>query len=655
MPPRPATPISAELAVLPTAHRATVLALLPFENLTGDPTLDWIELGLSALVARELTIDARLAVVSMESLLTALAGLPKNAGLGKKVDVATHLLGAHCVAHVRAYQEQDNFILDCSVGVLPLTKCDRLVGPDLVPLAHQLALTIEAALFPNSAVATIPFESDDPLASLAFARALQAIGEQNWKVALPLLEAILDIEPDNRIVESEYLSALALLGHDTAFPLGERLLEQARAEGDAQQEIHVHLCLGRAFLAKRLFASARQHLDEGMRLISSGTALEPLVLPHLIMSAIALHEYDLAGAAEHVQRVRELCEQTGNQILRLSGMTNAAFLSSLDGNLTRAAQLAREARDLSSKYNLRSNLSRSTSGLAVYCGEQGLFGEAIKYGREVFASTLTLSEQDLIPAVVETLSWLCRELRRVRESSSVIATLDKFERARSVTALPGAMMARGHNAACSKDHEAAIRYWQSAIALCRELNAMLAEHLSLPWLVVSLVLSRRDEEAQSTLAEVRASPRFDESDRLRAALLHCQALQLHGAGQPARALEILREATDVAPIGLWRANACIDGAWLCLEADDIPGARKLMRDLGPWLDEHPAGIVLAARLKYAQGAFRAAADLQRAYAAAIQNEVPEYYAELSRIYESVARGLPTTPTLPLSPWLPTRM
>jgi hypothetical protein len=131
---------------------------------------------------------------------------------------------------------------------------------------------------------------------------------------------------------------------------------------------------------------------------------------------------------------------------------------------------------------------------------------------------------------------------------------------------------------------------------------------------------------------------------------------MHHAGQTAQAMERLFECAKVAPLGLWRGYAGIDAAWLCLESEDLARAQHLVRDLKPWLEEHPAGIVLDARLQYAQRAFKMAAELQRLHMTTIGGEAPAYYRELLEIYDRAAGGSPAPgESLPRTPWLITQM
>jgi len=643
-------------AAMPPPRISTVsLALLPFENLTGQPDLDWVELGLMSVVAKALAADSRLAVVPLQSVQTAMASLPEQADLSERAGLAVRLLGARRVVHVQVRCEGERFCLDYAVGVPPLVTRHRLKGGDLAPLARRLAAAIEATLFPEESAAVIEFESPDPVAVQTLARAMQAAGEQNWRVAVDLFQVVLDIEPDSQAVQLERLAALSQLGDDAAFALGKHLLEQSRATGNGAQEAIVHHALGRAYSGKRLFEPARRHLDEALRLGTSQGAPDWITMAYLFRSSVAIFQHDFACAKKCLQRMQELCDASENHLHRLAWMINTAWMNAHQGNLAAATQLAHEGRDLSCAYQLKSDFAHASLNLASYCGEQGLFRAALKHGRESLATGLAQAEQGSIAPAANTLCWLHRELRTPSESAGIVAVLEQVQRERSPALLPGVLMARGHHAACAQNHGEAVRAWQAAISLCRELDAQLPEHEALPWLIVSLVRSQQGEEALTALADTRERPGVGSNARLVAALLHCEALQMHASGRRALALERLHASAEAAPMGLWRANACIDSAWLWIEAGDLARARKLMRDLGSWIDEHPIGMALDARLNYANGNFAAAAATQQRLLQMIPVDEAGYHLELSRRYTDAALRSPTSiPSLPPTPWLPTR-
>ena len=130
----------------------------------------------------------------------------------------------------------------------------------------------------------------------------------------------------------------------------------------------------------------------------------------------------------------------------------------------------------------------------------------------------------------------------------------------------------------------------------------------------------------------------------------------HSSGSTADARRALNDVVDTAPMGVWRAYACLDAAWLSIEAGEPAAARQLVRDLGTWLEEHPVGIAVDARLKYATGRYADAQQAQRRHAAIVESAVPAYYDELDRAYSSAAAQPPASPIrLPPIPRLPSAM
>jgi predicted Zn-dependent protease len=97
-----------------------------------------------------------------------------------------------------------------------------------------------------------------------------------------------------------------------------------------------------------------------------------------------------------------------------------------------------------------------------------------------------------------------------------------------------------------------------------------------------------------------------------AALRHGEALALHAAGERHAALDLLEKVASEAPQSHWRASACMDAAWLYLEAGRPEPALRLVRDLGPWLEEHPVGRLLGHHCRQAEAGVPFEGPLERA-------------------------------------------
>jgi hypothetical protein len=99
--------------------------------------------------------------------------------------------------------------------------------------------------------------------------------------------------------------------------------------------------------------------------------------------------------------------------------------------------------------------------------------------------------------------------------------------------------------------------------------------------------------------------------------------------------------------------ASLDAAWLTAETGDTAAAHVLTEDLAGWIEEHPAGKALQARLAHAEQRYTEADWRHRQLAASLGDALPAYWAELGRYYAAAAAdasasqiALPPTPRLP---------
>jgi DNA-binding winged helix-turn-helix (wHTH) protein len=179
----------------PTAAPASV-ALLPFENLTGDLSLDWATIGLMALVSNALTVDPRLTPLTVHDVAAAMHGLAPDASVQARVDSLRHRGGVRNVVHTRILREEHGYRLDYRLLAPSGEATGTVYAGDLVRLGRALARRLLGDLLPGMA-ADEPdsFARHDPWAMQLLARAMQASAEKSWTRALRMLRVVLDIEP----------------------------------------------------------------------------------------------------------------------------------------------------------------------------------------------------------------------------------------------------------------------------------------------------------------------------------------------------------------------------------------------------------------------------------------------------------------------------
>jgi DNA-binding winged helix-turn-helix (wHTH) protein len=172
-----------------------VVALLPFENLTGDAALQWVPVGLTALVGHALAFDARLAPMSLAAVKEALRTLPRDAGFFQRA-AALQRCGADCVVQARIVGDGEGYRLDYRCRSERGETIGAVYAGEPVRLGRALARRLMAQLLPGTVHDIDGFQVHDAWAMLVFARAMQAIEDGRRDDARHMLAVVLDLEPD---------------------------------------------------------------------------------------------------------------------------------------------------------------------------------------------------------------------------------------------------------------------------------------------------------------------------------------------------------------------------------------------------------------------------------------------------------------------------
>jgi len=198
------------------AARPVSVALLPFENLTGDLSLDWTTIGLMALVGNALAIDPRLAPLTVHEVSSAMQGLGPGAGVEARVEALLQRTGAQQVVHTRISREDQGYRLDYRLLGAPGEAIGTVYAGDLVRLGRALARHLLGELLPGTPDGTDVFTLHDPWAMQLLARAMQACAEGSWTRAQRMLRVVLDIEPDYDAARRELSRVEAAAAADAA-------------------------------------------------------------------------------------------------------------------------------------------------------------------------------------------------------------------------------------------------------------------------------------------------------------------------------------------------------------------------------------------------------------------------------------------------------
>lgn len=187
-----------EATALPQARddAPVPLALLPFENLTGDLSLDWTRVGLMGLVGGVLAGDTRLAPLTAEVVLATLRAVGPDAPLPTRVEALRARSPACQVVHTRIRHEAGGYRLDYRLLPGPDDGWAALHAADPMRLARALARRLVHRLLPGSPPGDDAFPVHDPWAMQLHARAMQAIHDGDLASARLMLNVVLDLEPD---------------------------------------------------------------------------------------------------------------------------------------------------------------------------------------------------------------------------------------------------------------------------------------------------------------------------------------------------------------------------------------------------------------------------------------------------------------------------
>jgi len=632
-----------------SADDALAVALLPFDNETGLPDLDWVELGLVSLLERELAADARLRVLPIGATLSALQSIAPPGDVASRAAALVGLLGARRVVHAGVHVDATGFHLRATIVDGQTLQHEVTCRPDPADLAGALARRLRERWFPGRPAAEPACAADaDATTRRLLARALQASSEQQWSRALPLLEAVLAQDPAHLDARRECLRALVALDDNRAFTLGEAMLRAAGTEANAVLRAAVHLELAQAYVRRRLTSRAKAHLDASIRLEPAGAATGDLLATALLRASIAMSEFDFREAQRQLDRAGKLCDMQGSVFERLRLTCLRVIHEAETGDMAAAYEHARTAAGLYRDHGVLMGHSRALCNLANASASLGRFSEALRHGEAAHAMSRSLGIPTDTAVAIGTLCGLYRILRRLPDLERCIASLEEIDTADSPRSELFHLVSRAQHEFCRRQHGAAVRLLARARADAEAAGQLLELHFVLPLLASALVGADRLIDAEQVCRQIERLPRFSRDRNLQAAWRHCEAQLAHALGDAGEALARLRAGIEVAPPGFWQAHARLDAAWLCLEAGRSDDAAALVDRLGDWMAGHPVGQLVGARLLFDAGRRDEAVAAQRRLAGSIQAPARDFFDAVQAAY---ADGGPVPVAARLASWI----
>jgi hypothetical protein len=579
------------------------LVLLPVINDTPDPALGWVEFGLMAFVAQALQVLPGIGIVPTLDTFAALRGVPTSDPLEKKLAAIESALGQVSCVWARLSGSEPRFVLDFGLATSTNQALHgTVIGADPAKLAMDAASRLRFRLAPEDHAHDSEelLNLGDTFLNQVFARAMQCSGEQRYLESEHLLDVLREAGVRDVPVLYETANVLVALGRAAA---GSELQSLERAVAETRDGFLHAMC--RALrgthleLQGRIADSVAATLDAvnvaQQRGLSDLTAR--LMVTCAGRMAMAVDNRVDALLSQAVQRAEAL----GNRVVlcdAYSAASRAAGFRS-DWNLALQHQLA--AVTIADTMHEASR-SLAYGGLSLVQVELGQLDEAARSATIAF-STSQLSgaaRQRGLAAGQTALAYL--SCRRLRDTAKLYQTLRRLSADDSSLAMLVArdVYCRATLLCMTGHHDEALRIVATISEIVREDPRLLARcqahHVRV------LLHARRFDELVSVCGSIRAARQGYEDQRIRATIEQALAFRSHFALRKTHAaLEQLHEVVASLEASDAHARISLDAAWLHLERAEVREAAALVAPLRTWLEQSQAGVLVAGRLRYANG------------------------------------------------------
>ncbi len=196
-------PKGEELGISSAEAREYTLAILNFENKTGDASLDWLETGLPEILITDLAQVQRVNIISQNKLLEAMGKNAKeleSIGYDEQVKAARKL-GAVNVMSGAIYKLGERFRIDARLEDAKSGKIlmgEKVTGNDPFNVVDSLTARIAASLNLGELMAldrgVAQLTTSDPEAYRYYHSGLQKFGSQLWDAAIADFEKAIAID-----------------------------------------------------------------------------------------------------------------------------------------------------------------------------------------------------------------------------------------------------------------------------------------------------------------------------------------------------------------------------------------------------------------------------------------------------------------------------
>lgn len=624
--------------------RGITLAFLPFDDATNDSGSAWVHSGLPSLVGEILERDRRITLVTMPSVMTAVASVASDT-LAQRVARLQQATGAVAIVHARVVQSPAGLQVDFRVfnagKVVTGSVAESRPAELVVVLAKALGAVLGCAVDYAAAAAALP---RDPLAAEAYFRGRQALGDQRLQRALHLFALAHDLEPSHTATGLRLLQRLASSNEADveARSLAAELIRAAEAASDRETVVRVHVSMAYGQLTRHRPEEAAQSLARAMELTDGREGALFWCDVHQLLAIVAHTRSRHEEAREHLALSRRFCLDSGNRDRLLWLMQYESGLVEPHEAVELALKAARGARQLGLLLTVPAACHCASQSLASL----GRLAEAVSHAAEGFAVAVSIRSRWLADSLAESCAFACRLAGWPSVCTRTLADLDAW--AGPPHHEHYVSLARGFCHGSRGEWAQAVGFTARALE-CAPFAAL--RTYVLPWHAEALMFSGRIDEALALVEG--ADPSAQVTIEQRVLLLLMRAALAHRRGQGETALALLGDALALQPAAMWHTWACVDAAWLHAEAGRITEAGRLLAQIGADVASLPVVTATRARLRYAAGDVKGALALHRRYVA--DRKEPgwnAYFNDLDREYERQTKD--GMGTLAPTPFLPSR-
>ena len=383
------------------------LAFLPFRNLTGDESFDWVEWGLVTIAQRAAAAapppeasggskQAAFSIVPIEQVIAALGGVLIRLGLDEQITRLHDTLNVkHCVISMIS-RVGDNFCLEWEFrGPDVAPSRGRELGPQPAELVLKLSESMIAILHRVPAHQHRDFDSDEVFQNEAYARAMNAFQRAEYKKSLQLMSICMTADDHPLQMDIDYVSILSRLGDSRCVPVGQAALAKARQSGHLVHQIALLRWLRNYLSREQRWELAEDYAQDLQRLLNLVSDPELAVL---IQMSLLDHAY-LRGRLDQASRLCQAILSVDHLVGDKNGPAFAHIvrgcISRMLGDHSAAVSDLRAAMEISERYQIQYRLEVARVELGMTQVAAGLMQEAVEVLEPAVAATERIGDSRL--------------------------------------------------------------------------------------------------------------------------------------------------------------------------------------------------------------------------------------------------------------------